>query len=145
MALQTNIMLCEWWQASGWHTSTYCLSGFQLQKHETQPFAFHSLEQANYAYIGTTALRITAPEHTMNLQKFTVGTPPNFLLNCTVLTRAACISYRSACNTSVILHEFGHMLGLLHEHQHPDCKIQWNLLPLFAVCSLLYSFVQGGA
>lgn len=26
----------------------------------------------------------------------------------------------------VILHEFGHMLGLSHEHQNPDGGIQWN-------------------
>lgn len=27
---------------------------------------------------------------------------------------------------SVVLHEFGHVLGLLHEHQNPDGKIKWN-------------------
>ena len=26
----------------------------------------------------------------------------------------------------VILHEFGHALGLIHEHQNPDGGIQWN-------------------
>jgi serralysin len=26
----------------------------------------------------------------------------------------------------VVLHEFGHALGLLHEHQHPLSGIQWN-------------------
>ena len=26
----------------------------------------------------------------------------------------------------VILHEFGHMIGLAHEHQNPDGGIQWN-------------------
>ena len=26
-----------------------------------------------------------------------------------------------------ILHEFGHALGLAHEHQHPDAIIDWNL------------------
>ncbi|KAK7915260.1 hypothetical protein PG985_012963 [Apiospora marii] len=25
-----------------------------------------------------------------------------------------------------ILHEFGHALGLHHQHQHPDCRLQWN-------------------
>ena len=27
---------------------------------------------------------------------------------------------------AVILHEFGHMLGLVHEHQNPKGGIQWN-------------------
>jgi len=26
----------------------------------------------------------------------------------------------------VVLHEFGHALGLIHEHQNPDIKIKWN-------------------
>ena len=26
----------------------------------------------------------------------------------------------------VVLHEFGHALGLVHEHQHPGAKIQWD-------------------
>jgi serralysin len=26
----------------------------------------------------------------------------------------------------VVLHEFGHALGLIHEHQHPNNGIQWN-------------------
>ena len=27
---------------------------------------------------------------------------------------------------AVILHEFGHALGLKHEHQNPAFRIQWN-------------------
>ncbi len=26
----------------------------------------------------------------------------------------------------VVLHEFGHMLGAIHEHQSPDARINWN-------------------
>ena len=27
---------------------------------------------------------------------------------------------------SVVLHEFGHAIGLLHEHNHPDLELQWK-------------------
>lgn len=26
----------------------------------------------------------------------------------------------------IVLHEFGHMLGAVHEHQHPDAHVPWN-------------------
>ena len=26
----------------------------------------------------------------------------------------------------MVIHEFGHALGLLHEHNHPAAKIRWN-------------------
>jgi len=35
----------------------------------------------------------------------------------------------------VILHEIGHMLGLLHEHQNPANQIQWNVQVLNEVLS----------
>lgn len=35
----------------------------------------------------------------------------------------------------VVLHEFGHALGLIHEHQHPDAGIPWNK-------DAVYSFFQ---
>ena len=30
----------------------------------------------------------------------------------------------------VVLHEFGHALGLIHEHQNPNTKIKWNRDPI---------------
>jgi len=30
----------------------------------------------------------------------------------------------------VVLHEMGHALGLLHEHQHPDAGIRWDMVAL---------------
>jgi len=32
----------------------------------------------------------------------------------------------------VVLHEFGHVLGLHHEHQHPDASIPWDLSKVYA-------------
>jgi hypothetical protein len=33
---------------------------------------------------------------------------------------------------SVVLHEFGHAFGLIHEHQNPSAKIQWNRKAVYA-------------
>jgi hypothetical protein len=30
-------------------------------------------------------------------------------------------------NRHLVLHEFGHALGLMHEHQHPDARIPWDI------------------
>lgn len=35
----------------------------------------------------------------------------------------------------VVLHEFGHALGCIHEHQSPDAGIPWNLEAVFAYYS----------
>lgn len=33
--------------------------------------------------------------------------------------------------SSVVLHEFGHALGCVHEHQSPNANIQWNVPLLY--------------
>jgi len=33
---------------------------------------------------------------------------------------------------SVVLHEFGHAIGLLHEHNHPHAKLRWNRDAVYA-------------
>ena len=35
----------------------------------------------------------------------------------------------------VVLHEFGHALGLIHEHQNPDKPISWNREAVIAALS----------
>ncbi len=53
-----------------------------------------------WSYVGTDALNISPSQATMNY---------------------------GWLDQSVILHEFGHMLGMVHEHQNPiDNPIQWN-------------------
>ena len=52
-----------------------------------------------WSYVGTDNLQIPSSQPTLNLGWQDQG---------------------------VILHEFGHMIGLSHEHQNPDQGIQWN-------------------
>lgn len=56
-------------------------------------------ELGAWSYIGTDALFIPKHEATMNL---------------------------GWLDSAVVLHEFGHMLGLLHEHQNPKGGLEWN-------------------
>ncbi|WP_277760776.1 M12 family metallopeptidase [Pseudomonas sp. A34-9] len=58
----------------------------------------------NASQIGTDALAIDAKEPTL----FISSRPTDF-------------DFRT-----VVLHEFGHALGLHHEHLHPDANIPWN-------------------
>lgn len=52
-----------------------------------------------YSYIGTDATRIDNRDETMNF---------------------------GWVDRATVLHEFGHMLGLKHEHQHPEKPFNWN-------------------
>lgn len=58
----------------------------------------------NWSCLGTDALTVPKDKPTMNLQW--QGLDQNFF--------------------GTVLHEFGHALGLNHEHQHPDANINWN-------------------
>lgn len=62
----------------------------------------------NRSYIGTDALRANDP--TMTLSEWPGD--EHFVRN--------------------VLHEFGHVLGLEHEHQHPDADIPWDTEKLLA-------------
>ncbi|WP_447403036.1 M12 family metallopeptidase (plasmid) [Lysinibacillus sp. fkY74-1] len=72
--------------------------------------AFDSGENGGYwSRIGTDCKRINKNEPTMNYEGFTSNTSES-------------VYYR------VVLHEFGHALGLYHEHQGPEAAsvIKWN-------------------
>ncbi len=59
-----------------------------------------------WSVIGTTAKKVPKNEQTLNLQ-FWNGVPDNEVQR-------------------VVLHEFGHTLGLLHEHESPLAQIPWD-------------------
>jgi serralysin len=61
----------------------------------------------SWSYLGTMCQQIPVPEPTMNYGWLTPDSPDNELRR-------------------VVLHEFGHALGLIHEHQNPDKPISWN-------------------
>ena len=61
----------------------------------------------SWSYIGTDALTIDKNRPTMNYGWLHLDTADE--------------EY-----SRVVLHEFGHALGLIHEHQHPEAGIPWN-------------------
>jgi len=61
-------------------------------------------DTGSWAYCGTDIYKIPLSQPTVNLGWF--EDHPN--------------------DNGVVLHEFGHILGLVHEHQNPDTVIQWN-------------------
>ena len=67
-----------------------------------------SFKQAgSWSYIGTDALAIPKDKPTMNYGWFTAKTTDD--------------EY-----SRVVTHEFGHAIGLIHEHQNPAAAIPWN-------------------
>ncbi len=74
-------------------------------------------ESGSWSYLGTDALSIAASKPTMNFGWLTPSTS-------------------DAEYSRVVLHEFGHMLGAVHEHQHPANGIPWDK-------PAVYRFYQG--
>jgi len=71
-------------------------------------------DAGSWSYLGTDALGIPADKATMNLGWLTPTTPNE--------------EY-----SRVVLHEFGHALGCIHEHQHPTNGIPWNKPAVYRV------------
>lgn len=67
----------------------------------------------SYSYIGTDALTIASNKETMNFGWFNDSTSD------TEFSRT-------------VIHEFGHALGMIHEHQHPLAAIPWDKPKVYA-------------
>jgi serralysin len=61
----------------------------------------------SWSHLGTYCRQIPEPQPTMNFGWINANSPDDEL-------------------RSVVLHEFGHALGLIHEHQNPKGGIKWN-------------------
>ncbi|MBX7264240.1 MAG: hypothetical protein K1X46_09360 [Chitinophagaceae bacterium] len=66
----------------------------------------------NYSKLGTMALMVPQDEHTMHLDTTSFKTP----------------EYTYTC----IVHEFGHAIGLMHEHMNPTSGIKWDKNRIYA-------------
>ncbi|MDX2134660.1 MAG: M12 family metallopeptidase [Saprospiraceae bacterium] len=69
-------------------------------------------KDGHWSYLGKDNLSIPSDKKTMNLE-FTSSTPESQVRGTT-------------------FHEFGHVLGLLHEQQHPMSSIPWNVQAVYS-------------
>jgi hypothetical protein len=70
----------------------------------------------SWSYLGTMCRQIPLGRPTMNYGWLTPGSTDDELRR-------------------VVLHEFGHAIGLIHEHQNPDHPISWNRAAVIAELS----------
>lgn len=85
----------------------------------------HFGQQGFWSLVGKDSVNIAEPvAPSMNLQRFNLKYSERKVSPDGVMAAA------SAQDKAVILHEFGHALGLLHEHQNPNLncqnEIKWN-------------------
>jgi len=85
-----------------WMTYANIKFSYSLEKGATIRISFDS-SNGSWSYVGTDIKSIDPEDPTMNLGWIDATSPAI-----------------SASDRGTILHEFGHVLGLLHEHQSPN-------------------------
>ncbi|OTA91442.1 hypothetical protein M434DRAFT_13145 [Hypoxylon sp. CO27-5] len=96
----------QWWSAYANITFVFIDSGPSEVR-----VTFNPADGA-WSVLGTQNLQRSQDQPTMNLN-FTAATPPERV-------------------RSVILHEFGHVLGAIHEHQSPLAQVPWDRPEVYA-------------
>ena len=87
--------------------SRYCNIRFKFVNDPTATIRISFLQNGSWSYIGRDALLIPSNQPTMNFGWLRPDSPDD--------------EYER-----VVVHEFGHALGLIHEHQNPAGGIPWN-------------------
>jgi hypothetical protein len=97
--------------AHGWedHASVR----FDFGDHSDAAVRISFQQEGSWSFLGTVALQIPTDEPTMNYGWLTPDSEDE--------------EY-----SRVVLHEFGHALGAIHEHQSPDVRIPWDKEAVYA-------------
>lgn len=105
--------------ASEW--SQYSNIRFEATEDRTSSDIRIAYKTGNLSYIGTDALAVSKSDATVNFEYDTADVDsPEF--------------------RGTVLHEFGHVLGLIHEHQSPAVLIDWNKGYVYNYCQFGYGW-----
>ena len=103
-------------QAIKWSQFANVKFNFAASKTSAQIRVSFVADDGSWSYIGTDCLGVAKSEPTMNFGWLRDDTD-------------------DAEYERVVVHEFGHALGAIHEHQNPKGGIQWNLAAVYAYFS----------
>jgi hypothetical protein len=93
--------------------SDYCAIAFVFDNSPEAEIRVTFTRPGSWSYIGTDCAAIAPDQPTMNFGWLTPSTPDD--------------EY-----SRVVIHEFGHAIGLIHEHQNPRATIPWNKEAVYA-------------